>query len=141
MQTQKVSDLLIQIGDVAKQLNIPASTIRYYEKIGLIKNQSRVSGRRCFDQNTLSTLQFIKLAQSVGFTITETKGLLEHFNNEPQKQQQLRQNFIHQKQMEIRKKIADLQQMDNALTRVANCECTSIENCIPEVASISTDKE
>ena len=90
MQTQKVSDLLIQIGDVAKQLNIPASTIRYYEKIGLIKNQSRVSGRRCFDQNTLSTLQFIKLAQSVGFTITETKGLLEHFNNESQKQQQER---------------------------------------------------
>ncbi len=126
-------DLLIKIGDVAKQLNIPASTIRYYEKIGLLKNQSRISGCRHFNQDSMMRLQFIKLAQTVGFTIAEIKVLLEHFSSEPKQQQQLRQQFIQDKQQEIKQKIKDLQAMDKALTQANGCLCTSLETCIPKV--------
>ncbi len=67
----------MKIGDVAERLGIPVSTIRYYEKVGLIEHQRRVSGRRDFDERALFALQFIQLAQAAGFTIVEMKSLLE----------------------------------------------------------------
>jgi len=33
----------VRIGDVAKQLNMPSSTIRYYEKRGLIPSPNEIS--------------------------------------------------------------------------------------------------
>ena len=66
----------MKIGEVARRLGVPASTIRYYEREGLIERQHRVSGRRQFDERALLMLQFAQLAQAAGFTIAETKGLL-----------------------------------------------------------------
>ncbi|MFT7472838.1 MAG: DNA-binding transcriptional MerR regulator [Kiritimatiellia bacterium] len=51
----------MKIGDVAKHLDIPSSTIRYYEKKGLIDPPERVSGKRDFNNSTLMTLRFIQL--------------------------------------------------------------------------------
>ena len=62
----------MQIGDVARKLDMPASTIRYYEKVGLIERQQRVSGRRQFNDRALFALRFVQLAQAAGFTIGET---------------------------------------------------------------------
>ena len=54
----------MNIGDVSQQLGMPASTIRYYEKEGLLEPQVRVSGRRKFSHQALVTLQFIQIAQT-----------------------------------------------------------------------------
>ena len=43
---------LYTIGDAAAELGMPASTIRFYEKNGLIPNQQRsTDGRRLFDES------------------------------------------------------------------------------------------
>ena len=55
-------DSIVKIGDVSEQLGIPASTIRYYEQVGLIDQQQRVAGRRAFNEKALYMLQFVQLA-------------------------------------------------------------------------------
>ena len=75
----------MRIGMVAERLGVPASTIRYYEKVGLIERQHRISGRRDFDQlsRSMLVLQFVQLAQAAGFTLAETKALLQSYSSDP----------------------------------------------------------
>ena len=99
----------MKIGEVSQQLGIPASTIRYYEQVGLIERQSRVAGKRSFNGKALSMLQFVKLAQSAGFSIRETKTLLDNYSADPSRGG-LWRDFAEAKQSTIRLQIKSLEQ-------------------------------
>ena len=67
------------IGALAREAGIPASTLRYYEREGLIVPAARSEGNyRLYDPDGLERLRFIKAAQAVGFTIVDIKTLLEY---------------------------------------------------------------
>lgn len=119
----------MKIGDVAKRLGVPASTIRYYEKEGLIERQQRVSGRRQFDERALLMLRFAQLAQAAGFTISETKGLLRSYAADPNPSG-MWQPFVEAKRVAIRKQIGALQQMDAILGELLNCRCETMSDCV-----------
>ena len=119
----------MQIGDVARKLDMPASTIRYYEKVGLIERQQRVSGRRQFNDRALFALRFVQLAQAAGFTIGETKSLLESYAKDPSSTG-IWKPFAETKQLEVRQQIDTLQQMDRVLTGLIGCRCSSLEACV-----------
>jgi len=118
----------VRIGDVAKQLNMPSSTIRYYEKRGLIPSPARVSGKREFDKGVLATLRFIQLCQTAGFSINEISHLIEQFNRGPGKSGVCQPSVIS-KRKEIKKQIAELKQIDAVLGEMTKCRCESIEQC------------
>lgn len=119
----------MKIGTVADRLNIPASTIRYYEKIGLIEPQPRVSGRRDFDHHALQTLQFVQLAQAAGFTIDEIKSLLQSYDQDPSPSG-MWQPFAEAKRTAIRKQIKDLKRMESILDELLKCRCPTLSACI-----------
>lgn len=119
----------MKIGEVARRLGVPASTIRYYEREGLIERQHRVSGRRQFDERALLMLQFAQLAQAAGFTIAETKGLLRSYAAEPNPSG-MWQPFVENKRVAIREKISALQQMDLILGELLNCRCETMSDCV-----------
>ena len=119
----------MKIGDVAAELGIPASTIRYYEQVGLIEPQQRVSGRRAIDDKAVSTLRFIQLAQAAGFSIAEMRTLQEGYAADPNARRMWR-TLAGQKQTAIRDQISALKQMDRLLTEMLKCECASPEGCV-----------
>ena len=62
------------VGEVAKKLNIAASTIRYYEKEGLLPFIERSnSGKRIFKENDVSWLQMIECLKKTGMPIKEIR--------------------------------------------------------------------
>jgi DNA-binding transcriptional MerR regulator len=66
----------IQIGKVAERTGLSVDTIRFYQKIGLIKQPVRSEGGfRLFTDAELKDLAFVKKAQELGFSLTETKQL------------------------------------------------------------------
>lgn len=68
----------MNIGQVAKQSNVSAKTIRYYESIGLVAPASRTeSGYRRYSDNDVQTLRFIHHARSLGFSVKEVSMLLD----------------------------------------------------------------
>ena len=119
----------MNIGDVSQRLGMPASTIRFYEKEGLIEHQPRISGRRNFNDQALVALQFVQLAQAAGFSIAETKSLLENHKQDPSCKG-LWMPLVEKKQANIKQQINDLQQMDRILDALRGCECTSIKQCV-----------
>src|SRR3954452_18111646 len=66
----------LSIGELARRAGRPASTIRYYESIGVLPEPERVSGRRRYTPEVLRRLATIDVAQQVGFTLDEIRELL-----------------------------------------------------------------
>lgn len=121
----------MKIGEVARRLNIPSSTIRYYEKRGLLPSPDRISGMREFGSAALSTLRFIKLGQAAGFTIQELQSLLERYTKGAT-DDGLWHPEIAYKRVEIQKKIEELKQADAVLEQLVSCQCKTIEQCVNE---------
>ena len=69
---------LYTIGDAAAELDMPASTIRFYEKNGLIPNQQRTSdGRRLFDEDDLEWMRFVERLKVSGMPIKEIREYIQ----------------------------------------------------------------
>lgn len=62
------------IGEVAEKLNLPTSTIRYYDKEGLLPFIKRNgSGIRMFAESDISMLEIIECLKSTGMPIKDIK--------------------------------------------------------------------
>lgn len=58
------------IAQVSQKYNLTPDTLRYYEKIGLLKNVPRTkSGIRDYDEKACKTIEFIKCMRSAGVEI------------------------------------------------------------------------
>lgn len=65
------------IGEVARRAEINISTLRFYERRGLLPEPPRnVYGHRQYGISEVQRLRFIKRAQRLGFTLAEIKELL-----------------------------------------------------------------
>ena len=63
---------LISIHEMSKRSSVPAATLRYYEKLGLITSERKTSGsHRRYSEATLHRITYITLAQRAGFSLEE----------------------------------------------------------------------
>jgi DNA-binding transcriptional MerR regulator len=67
---------LLTIGEVAQRAHVATSTVRYYERRGLLAPDGRQSGQRRYRTETLRRLVFIGLLQDAGLALDEIYGVL-----------------------------------------------------------------
>jgi MerR family Zn(II)-responsive transcriptional regulator of zntA len=113
---------LYNIGQVVKKLKINKETIRYYEKIGLLKETKRDSnGYRIYTDEDIEILQFILMVKEYDFTLKEIAillaKLLPKVNGLNQKEIT---DIVDNKIDEIDKKIEELSVIRKVLTKVKN---------------------
>lgn len=65
------------IGRFAAEGAVGVETIRFYQRKGLLKTPKRLEGGRRYGTEDLRRLQFIRQAQTAGFTLEEIRELLE----------------------------------------------------------------
>ena len=66
------------IGEIADRSGFSASSLRYYEGIGLVEPASRTaSGYRLYNDGSLDRLAFIARAKQLGCTLDEARLILE----------------------------------------------------------------
>ncbi|OBI33804.1 helix-turn-helix domain-containing protein [Mycolicibacter sinensis] len=61
----------LTIGEVARRSGVAATTLRYYEQIGLVAPPARAGGQRRYDEAVLARLEIIGLCKSAGFALDE----------------------------------------------------------------------
>jgi DNA-binding transcriptional MerR regulator len=66
----------MDIAEVAKRSGVPASTLRFYEKKGLIASLGRLGARRKFAPGILDQLALIALGQAAGLSLDEIRSML-----------------------------------------------------------------
>lgn len=125
-------------GEISELSGVNKETLRYYESIGLIASPPRTdSGYRAYPETTLHRLQFIKRAQSLGFTLKEVQELLSLEEHPSDAASPVRELAIHKLQ-EVEKKIEDLQTLRATLIDLTErCSgTTAIADC-PIMESLS----
>jgi DNA-binding transcriptional MerR regulator len=70
-------DDLLSIGEVAMCAGVATSTVRYYERRGLLTPDARLSGQRKYRHETLRRLVFIGMLQDAGLSLDDIDGLLQ----------------------------------------------------------------
>jgi DNA-binding transcriptional MerR regulator len=65
------------IGDVARRAQVATSTVRYYERCGLLSADARTSGQRRYRPGTLRRLVFIGMLQDAGLALDDIRGILD----------------------------------------------------------------
>ncbi len=70
--------MLLTIGKLARMAEVNVETIRYYQRIGLLKKPEKPSdGFRKYPVATARRICFIKRAQQLGFSLKEISDLLQ----------------------------------------------------------------
>jgi DNA-binding transcriptional MerR regulator len=114
----------LDIGEVSKRTGIPASTLRYYEEVGLIKSTGRRGLRRQFGPETLVQLSFIALGRSSGFSLQEISGMIGK-DGKPN----LSRTDFHKKAQEVDLEIKKMNVMRKTLRHIADCPARSHMEC------------
>lgn len=105
----------LKIGQLAKRASVNIQTIRYYERIGLMKApEKRESGHRLYSENEAARVKFIKQAQNLGFSLKEIKTLL-NLRVKPQASCEQVREQAETKIAEIEMKIRELERIKQAL--------------------------
>ena len=61
----------MQIKAFSEKYNVPADTIRYYEKEGLLHPKRLENGYRYYDENCATQLKMLIVLKQLGFTLSE----------------------------------------------------------------------
>ncbi len=64
------------IGTIALQVGVNVETIRYYQRLGLVKEPPKTGGFRFYSDKVVKRLLFIRRLKKLGFTLREIAGLL-----------------------------------------------------------------
>jgi DNA-binding transcriptional MerR regulator len=98
-----------------KETGLDRETLRFYEQKGLLPKPGRTeAGYREFDADVIPRIQFIKLAQNVGFTLKEILELLNLGQKKSISKSDLR-NLAENKISDIDKRIKSLNSMRKLL--------------------------
>ncbi|MBM3108650.1 MULTISPECIES: helix-turn-helix domain-containing protein [Pseudomonas] len=111
----------MDIADVAKRTGVPASTLRYYEKKGLITSLAAPGQRRQFAADVIERLALISLGQASGFSLDEVSSMLIHLRVDRQ--------MLVEKAEELEANARRLQAMSKGLRHAAHCPQEDHLNC------------
>lgn len=105
----------LTIGALAKAAGVNIETIRYYQRLGLVKQPHKPrSGYRVYPPDTVQRLQFIKRAQQLGFSLKEIDELLQLGKGQCRNVQKR----AEQKSAQIQQQIQDLQALQKTLQQL-----------------------
>ena len=123
-----IASMPLSISEVARQIGLRPSAIRYYEHIGILPPAQRVSGQRRYDVTALHRLVVIQRARQTGFTLTEIKQLFFGFRAETPPSVRW-QKLKKRKIVELDAMLEHIQTMRNLLDEEGKCRCTALEEC------------
>lgn len=116
------------IGEIAHRAGIAASTIRYYEQIGLLPPAKRVSGKRRYDVSILQEIRLIRLAKQAGLTIEAIQTLLHDFPVDTPPSTRWA-DVAAAKIAELDERMMQIQAMKALLEKALDCQCPTLDDC------------
>jgi MerR family mercuric resistance operon transcriptional regulator len=120
----------LTIGSASRRSGVNIETIRYYERIKLLKRPGRTAGRRrVYDDELVAQLVFIRRSRELGFSLQDIRALLGLTDNRGRSCAEVKA-ITEQHAAAIRLKIADLARIERALADLAaSCRGVSAPDC------------
>ena len=140
----------MRISELAEQVGVPTSTVRYYERVGLLGAPDRTgSGYRDYDEDDAARLLFVARARHMGLSCEQIADLLPVWDGSNCGAAQARvDQLITEKQDEIRRRIRELRAFGAQLDTVREAllstppppACrTDLSCCMPETGPVAVE--
>jgi MerR family redox-sensitive transcriptional activator SoxR len=121
-----MDDGRLTIGEVERRSAVKATTLRWYEEVGVLPAPERVSGQRRYPPAVLRRLEMVAAAQQAGCTLAEIADLFAAGDEEAA--ERLRALAARR-----RAEVAALVERAHAMARwvdaASACECPTLEAC------------
>jgi MerR family transcriptional regulator, redox-sensitive transcriptional activator SoxR len=119
----------LTISQVAQQLRLRPSAIRYYERIGLLPPAQRLSGQRRYDPAVLYRLAIIQRARQLGFSLNEIRNLFFGFRDVTRASDRWR-TLSQKKLAELDHLMEGIKAVRTLLKRLmTKCRCDTLDQC------------
>ena len=116
----------LTIGELAASAGVKRSTLRYYEREGLLKPAGRSDhGYRHYDAVSRERLAFIRAAQAAGFSLEDVRTLLQLRDRETAPCERVRE-LIDARLDDVERQLADLLRVRRVLS-AARRDCVEGE--------------
>jgi len=132
----------MDIAEVAKRSGVPASTLRYYEKMGLIASVGPQGVRRRFNPDVLDQLALIALGQAAGLALDEIHSMLS-----PSGGPNIDRQLLAAKADDIDATVKQLRAVSRGLRHAAACpapshaECPTFQGLLKAAAAGALDRQ
>jgi DNA-binding transcriptional MerR regulator len=138
MALVNIKNELMSIGQVARAAGVATTTLRYYEREGvLIPTGRSAAGYRLYDGQAVEQLTFIRSAQAVGFTLEDIHMLLDLDGAQKSNNKKEVQALIEKRLVDVEQKMNDLKRVSAAL-RNAREKCLQADGACPVIKELRT---
>lgn len=121
---------MVRISELARAAGVGISTVRFYERRGLVNPTARThGGYRHYDEEALRRLKFIRRAARLGFTLTEVEQILAESTEFDGLD-----DLVTGKVGEIEQRMRDLDRVRLALLEIAE---NGVQDQCPVLAALS----
>jgi|SRR5271168_1538074 len=118
----------MSISDVARQVGLRPSAVRYYEQLGVLSPPARAGGKRRYDAAALRRLAVVQRARQAGFSLGEIRQLF--FGFRPAARPSERWKTLSQRKLaELATLLDSIRTMQRLLHRLKSCRCDALEEC------------
>jgi DNA-binding transcriptional MerR regulator len=114
----------LAIGMLGAQTGTPVSTLRFYERKGLLPSPPRVAGQRRYPPESVDRVLAIRLWQRAGFTIAEIGGLLAD-----RERLEVWQQTVRAKLADLERREAEIRDTRQQLQHALLCRSSDWTSC------------
>lgn len=115
----------LSIGRLSELTSVPITTLRYYEKRGLIEPPARVAGRRRYGPDVVMRLMVIRFCKVAGLTLEEILAVLRDRSPGRTTTRRIATDRI----AVIDDQMKRLEMARLMLDSARRCRCPSVEDC------------
>src|SRR5437762_1270882 len=96
------------IGELARAASVPVSTVRFYERNGILTPDARTGANyRQYSDQAFERLRFIRASQATGFSLSDIRKLLDlAYSSDPPCEEVL--NLAKNRLADVRQRLKDL---------------------------------
>ncbi|MEV6244806.1 redox-sensitive transcriptional activator SoxR [Streptomyces sp. NPDC051742] len=120
----------LTIGELAARSRVPTSTLRFYERRGLITSERTLGNQRRYPRDVLRRVTFIRMSQQLGIPLAEVRavlGLLPE-GRTPTAEDWARISRCWRKDLDAR--LGRLTELRDRLEECIGCGCMSFSGCL-----------
>ena len=116
---------LLTIGQLAAATGVPSSTIRFWERKGLLAPARRQSGQRRYEPTAVRSVALLRLCQEAGLTLAD----IRRFRDERAVTPGSWHTLVEQKLADVEHQITALEHARKLLSHAATCHHDDLLTC------------
>ncbi|MBZ4021920.1 redox-sensitive transcriptional activator SoxR [Rhodobacter sp. TJ_12] len=128
-KSRRAPAAVLSVGQVAARAGVAVSTLHFYEKKGLIAALRSSGNQRRYARDVLRRIAVIRVAQDLGFSLTEIAALLRPFPPDKTPDVHEVREMVAGWKAAIQARIDGLSELRDTLDGCIGCGCLSKEIC------------